>query len=113
MKNKFYVWVIDFNTGEPSKYDILPYLSDSWGDLKPASKQKALGDLQEWVKSQLMYQFWSRCEYEMLILPWPNKDSDKPRKVDVYQQALPNLPLITKLFAENEKLTGKISGSQE
>ena len=32
------------------------------------------------------WQEWARCEYEMLISPWPSKEDDEAEKVDCYQQ---------------------------
>lgn len=104
MKNKFYVWLLDFGKPSPTPYDILPYLGRKWGELKPAKKKEALKNIQDWVERELMHQFWARCEYEMLVLSWPPRDKDKPVKVDVYQQTKPNLELITRLFKENEKI---------
>lgn len=104
MKNKFYVWVLDFGKSIPTPHDILPYLSQEWRNLKPKERGEATKDLQDWVKKKLLYQYWSRCQYEMLVLPWPTGPNDKPEKVDVYDQCLPNLELITRLFSENEEI---------
>lgn len=86
----------------PVPYDILPYLSQEWNKLKPSKKKEAAQNLQSWVDGELKYQYWGRCEYEMLVLPWPPGHKDSPKKVDVYGQCFPNLKLITRLFAENE-----------
>lgn len=104
MKNEFYVWIMDFNGKNLVPYDILPYLSQEWGELKPGKKKEASKDLRGWVDSKLKYQFWSRCQYEMLVLPWPPGPKDSSKKVDVYDQCVPNLDLITRLFAENERI---------
>ena len=99
-KNSFYV-IIESN-GDYKPYDILPYLSGEWGKLKPRDREAAKTDIKEWVRKELQYQFWGRCEYEFLLLPWPPGKNDTPKKIDLYWQALPNLDLITKLFTENE-----------
>ena len=45
----------------------------------------------EEVRRSLQYYFWSRCEWEVLIYPWPcHPDSDRPLKIDVYKQVLNN-----------------------
>lgn len=95
---------MEFGNSTPTPYDILPYLSREWKDLKPSFKKEAKADIQEWVRKRLQYQFWSRCQYEMLVLPWPTGPKDAPKKVDVYGQCIPNLGLITRLFKENERL---------
>lgn len=105
MKNKFHAWILEgFRNSTPVPIDVLSYLSQEWGKLKPSGKKEAKADLQEWVRKELMYQYWGRCEYEMLILPWPPRDNDEPKKIDVYGQCLPNLELITRLFSENERI---------
>lgn len=39
----------------------------------------------------LMYYFWSKCEYEILIYPWPcSIERDKPRKIDIFSQITSN-----------------------
>lgn len=40
--------------------------------------------LEERLRSECMYYFWSKCEYEVVIQGWPNKDTEK--KIDVYEQ---------------------------
>lgn len=104
-KNKFYVIIENVNTREFEPYDILPYLSRTWDNLKPKQKEEAKKDIKKWVDSKLMYQYWSRCEYEFQLLSWPEGKNDKPVKVDIYWQAKPNLDLITRLFKENEGIS--------
>lgn len=103
MKNKFYVIIGDFNHNSFTHYDILPYLSNSWKKLSK-KKREEITDLKEWVKDRLRYQYWSRTEYEILLLSWPPIDNEDPRKIDIFWQCEPNLDIITKLFKENEKI---------
>ena len=47
--------------------------------------------LKEWIEKESRYQFWARCEYEFLVLPWPyNKERDKSYKLDVFEQIMFN-----------------------
>lgn len=41
------------------------------------------------VKDELMYYFWSKAEWEVIVAPWPNKGNDE-LKVDVYSQVMNN-----------------------
>lgn len=41
------------------------------------------------VKSSLMYYFWSKYEWEILISPWPEMERETA-KVDVYWQVMNN-----------------------
>lgn len=40
--------------------------------------------LEEKLKRECMYYFWAKCEYEVVIQNWPNKDAEK--KIDVFEQ---------------------------
>lgn len=103
MKNKFYV-IVEAN-GNFKHFDILPVLSREWSELKPKLKQEAIKNPKDWVDKELKYHFWSKCEYEVLLLSWPPRPNEEPEKIDVYWQISPNLELIVKLFSENEGLT--------
>ena len=42
------------------------------------------------LKSSLMYYFWSKSEYEILIYPWCGGQHTKEIKIDVYSQVMLN-----------------------
>lgn len=42
------------------------------------------------VNSSLLYYFWSRCEWEIIISPWVGKKDNTEIKVDVYWQVKNN-----------------------
>lgn len=48
----------------------------------------------EELRSIFMNQFWARCEYEFLILPWPCNENEVPYKIDIWEQLEPNLEFI-------------------
>ena len=52
-----------------------------------------------------MYQWWSRCEYEIIISDWP--PSGKEEKWDVYKQIEMNLDLITRVLEKEIKSNKK------
>lgn len=41
------------------------------------------------LRSSLMYYFWSKAEYEVIVSDWPHTDSSEV-KVDIYQQVMNN-----------------------
>lgn len=59
-------------------------------------------DFTEQLRKILQWQEWARCEYEIVVAPLIVKDeSDKNwKKIDCYQQALPNIKLIAKYVLE-------------
>ena len=44
----------------------------------------------EAVRTSLMYYYWSKCEWEVIIDHWPQRDGWNDRKVDVYEQVSMN-----------------------
>lgn len=47
----------------------------------------------EAVKRDLLYYFWSKCEYEIVITGWPNVE-DNLEKVDAYGQVMLNFDIF-------------------
>lgn len=59
--------------------------------------------LQEEIRKIIMWQEWSRVEYEISVGdPFP-KDINELEKVDAYWQALPNMSLITEMCVKKTK----------
>ena len=97
--NEFNAIVYDINQREFVSYDIMPYLRNSYQKLKKIDRPKTYDGIKEFVDSELMYQFWSRCEYEIIVSDWP--PSGVKKKIDVYWQCKMNLDLITRLLIED------------
>ena len=57
--------------------------------------------MEEFIKLELRYHFWGKCEWEFIAIDWPNRDTideSRPVKIDVYEQQLePNISVITDL----------------
>lgn len=54
---------------------------------------RAIHDREEFIKavrSNLMYYFWSKCEYETVIIPFGINPKNTHRKIDVYDQVWGN-----------------------
>ena len=107
----FYTLTWDMNRAEVENYDIMPYLVSAWKEDKARKHKiwfKSSDDdtkepttVEEWKKAILAasrYQFWARCEYEIIVSEWP---TEKHRvKLDVFDQINANIDVITKLFME-------------
>ena len=94
---KFNVIIQDFNSKEFVSYDIFPYLTHEYEILK--NKPSTYEDFKEFIKAKSMYQWWSRCEYEIILTGWPNTDFHK--KIDIYWQIMMNIDVITELFIKH------------
>jgi hypothetical protein len=96
---KFNVIVQDFNNKEFVSYDIFPYLTQQY---KVSRKRpKSYDEFKEFIESESMRQWWSRCEYEIILCGWPNTDTSK--KIDVRWQIMKNIDIITELFMKHIK----------
>ena len=109
------------DNGKFLPYDIMPYLKRTWDYFVKHSKElnsneedsywkfpKTLKEIKEWVKRELQHQYWARCEYEIILSPWPSYTKngqeiirpDKCRKIDIYDQCLMNIDTIVRMFIE-------------
>lgn len=120
MEKEFNVINYDFNSKKVVSYNIIPYLLSRYE--KEKNKPKTFDELKEYIKNWSMYQWWARCEYEIIVSPWPytlspserakeennveawkehwNKHLKECEKIDIHYQVMMNLDIITKIFME-------------
>lgn len=97
-KNRFYVLNWDFNTDSLEEYDILPYFRDCYKSLNKSKRPSTDKEWKDFVKKNGMYEFWSRCQYEIIVTGWPKQKNEA--KVDVWRQIKMNIDLIVKILME-------------
>ena len=102
MLKKFNVIVFDVNKKAFVTYDIMPYLMWAYVNCKtkrhgelPITRE----DFLKFVEAESMYQFWSRCEYEVVLVDWPCQKTEK--KIDVWDQIKMNIDHVTDILMEN------------
>lgn len=91
---KFNVIIYDFNDRKFEPYDIMPYLRRSYYD--EDEKPSNFEEFKNFVLHKSMYQWWSRCEYEIILTDWPNQK--KFEKWDIHKQVKMNIDIITELL---------------
>lgn len=96
---QFNVIIYDFNKDDYVPYDVIPYLVDRYKEC--ISKPKTFKDFKNFIIAEAKYQWWSRCEYEIILVNWPSHKTDK--KVDIFWQIMLNIDLITEIVM-NETL---------
>lgn len=115
-KPKFYAFYKDFNSGELETIDVLSgFFNENLTEKGTLSKKKftmfdkktlkvvpitTKEQLEEHLKSYFLYHYWSKCEWEYIIVDWPYRDKveeSRPHKIDVYEQISPNMNLIVDL----------------
>lgn len=85
------VYYENFNAREIQETNIFSHGS-FLTDLKKAHKKYKDNReaFEKEVKSSLMYWYWSKCEWEIIISDWPPSDRVPAIKVDVYDQVMLN-----------------------
>lgn len=120
----FFVLLHDFNTNRPEKYDIMPYLmqtykeckeKDHWWPMDSMKVPETLADFRMFVHHACRNRFWARCEYEWLMIGWPYGKTDtkedclkiihSSHKIDAFDQIEMNLVVITQVFMANLGIT--------
>lgn len=95
----------DFSTDRVEHYDIMPYLYRRLEE-KRKKRQIVLKDLtleklKEFIDAESKYQFWARCQYEVILSSWPPRENGRKHKMDVYEQIHMNLDNIAKLMYDD------------
>ena len=149
---KFNVINHNFNTKEFEAYDVIPYFVRQYqeridtcnklkSELDKATSETEINlyrdalkhwkvpetfeEFKQFVKVESLHQFWSRCEYEIVLGPWPYVSSpsegyDKSKendldawkqhwkkhlqscdKLDIHDQIMMNLDVVTQLVMES------------
>lgn len=85
----------NFNSGEIEVHNVF----DHWRFLEDCRKNaKKNGEdkdaFAEQLKRDLMYYYWSKCEWEVIIDHWPPSERFRSEKIDVYDQVLLNWDLF-------------------
>lgn len=120
---QFNVIVHNINSKEFEPYNIIPYLVSQYK--KKEKKPKTFDEFKEFVKNESLYQWWARCEYEIILSPWPYTSSPSERwdkkneddieawkehwkkhlkecqKIDIHYQIMMNLDVITALLIDS------------
>lgn len=104
MKKVFNVLLWDFNQDKLIHYDVLPYLRDCYQDtIKHKDDSyfktpKTFEEFKHFIERNSRYQFWTRCQYEMICHGWPVQKKD--HKLDVHEQIMMNIDIIAEILFE-------------
>ena len=102
----FYVINEDINSREFKKYNVMPYFINCYKEARKKKKQpKTFDEFKEFVKSNSMYMYWSRCQWELLLVDFPCEKIK--RKIDVHFQIMMNIDVIVGILMMNVGVYGK------
>ena len=93
----FNVITFEPNSNKFEPYNVMRYLIGEYNDQK--TKPATFDECRKFIKDKSQYQFWGRCEYEVILVDWPCQKTE--RKIDVHEQIMMNLDVITDLFMKN------------
>jgi hypothetical protein len=103
-KNEF-VWNVFYHNHNKKQIEFFN-IFDHWKfkeDIEKAlKKSKTREELENAVKSSLMFYFWSKYEWETLITSFP-ANADETIKVDVYWQVINNFDRFIDYVARNKR----------
>lgn len=93
--------VITFETNRRKfeRYDVMPYFIRAYENTK--KKPKTDEEIKNFVIKEARYEFWARCEWEIIISDWPCQQTSS--KIDAYCQIESNIDLVVHAFKENIK----------
>lgn len=89
------VFFEDFNARKIKTYNVFNhsgFVKDCVQCFREYSDDRS--GFEEKLKRSLMYYFWSKCEYEVIISDWPPRSDFHASKVDVYDQVCLNWPIF-------------------
>jgi hypothetical protein len=96
----FYVINENINAKEFDKYDVMPYLISCYNEAKrKKTNPTTFDEFKEFVKSNSMYMYWSRCQWELLLVDFPCEKIK--RKIDVHFQIMMNIDVIVGILMDN------------
>lgn len=105
----FNVITEDINRRAFAPYDVIPYFVNRYKGLrKNENKPSNFDEFKEFVKKWSMYQYWARCEYEIILSGWPpaSDPHSDDKKIDVHWQIMMNIDIIAEIVMD-ECLKGK------
>ena len=70
---------------------------------KAAKKYQSKEDFAKQLRSEVMYYFWSKCEWEVLVTPWISPRESEKKKVDVCWQIMNNWDVFVDYTWANRK----------
>lgn len=78
-RRQFNILLWDMTANTIKNYDVLPYLREC---IYKEPEFHEYEDLKNFIDQSARSQFWSRCEYEILVSDWPKQQ--KTIKIDGY-----------------------------
>lgn len=101
---EWYVYVSNFNAKRIETYNVFNHAGFT-DDLRKNAKKNSENReaFEEQLRRSLMYWYWSKCEWEIMLSEWPHREDSKDMKVDVFSQIWLNKQRFCDYVWENRK----------
>ena len=100
---EWYVFYHDINKSEMRKFNIFNHVSFNNDVQKNLKKIKDKDEFAEKLKRDLMYYFWCKSEYEIIISPWCGGRDTKDVKIDIHDQVMLNWDIFLEYVWNSKK----------
>ena len=96
----------NFNSRNIETFNVFDHYSFAIACQKNAKKNKDNKEaFADQLKRDLMYFFWSKCEWEVIVSHWPSRDDFNDAKIDIYDQVRMNwMQFVDYVWENKEKL---------
>lgn len=94
-KLEWYVYADSINRKTFEYFNVFDHYRFSEDTKRNFKKNKDnFEEFKERLRGDLMYYFWSKSEWELILSSWVGRSEEK--KIDVFDQIKPNLEIFTK-----------------
>lgn len=98
------VYYQDINRRKIMRHNVFDHSGFREDLAKAVKKYKEREEFEKEVRSSLMYWYWSKCEWEIILSGWPpSKDGEEEIKIDVFEQIMLNRQRFMDYLWENKK----------
>lgn len=96
------VYNFDYRTHKIDTFNIFTHGGFIEDYKKAIKKYKTKSEFEEEIEHNVMYWFWSKSEYEVIISPWISRGDDV--KIDVYDQLKLNWDTFVDYLWNNKRV---------
>lgn len=101
---KWYVYYYNINKRKIDIFNIFEHGGFVKYAKEHAQTYKTKEEFAERLKSELLYYFWSKAEWEVIVAPWVGGDKEKDSvKIDVYDQVMNNFEVFADYVWNNKE----------
>ena len=99
----WWVYISDFNRNCIKKHNVFNHYRFYQDCRKNYRKNKERADFVEQLRKDLMYYYWSKCEWEIVLQHWPPRENFHDEKIDVYEQVRMNWSAFSDYVWDNRR----------